>query len=458
MTDRLPDLRNSVGCYAKIDGHYFLDARTGKHGPSPPLLGYNASALFGVVHRIAGCEPENTVEGVSEPPLFSASEKIRQEIETEILNQFPDAISNLNEMGRDRALAAVSHYLPIQLKISRSKQISGEPLPASYHLETPTTDSAIELQRELKQAGILVDQRGSTIEFRLHLGFRVEQSTEFWRRMANTFAELGADSATSAALSPLSEADIEEAINTNHANYEFHSAFLKRKKNSNYDPNATLELPKTFDLANWFSAQPLTQKHPDLRMLRISEVEYPSFRERILKMQTEIYEPARQSPPEEFDMLFRTGRAIGILILEQEAIVGMSFAGPLASFTNERGVLDDPFLAHPDVFYSMDLTVVPRFQKGLGKILKQAVVLQAVQDGVTAIHGRNRDRVARGMWAINLSLGSYLLKLLPDDYPDQDPYRDCFYYRCPLLWNLDSSNSESLADLDLNLPKLVNGF
>ena len=116
---------------------------------------------------------------------------------------------------------------------------------------------------------------------------------------------------------------------------------------------------------------------------------------------------------------------LAMLILDRDRIVAMAFAGPLRLFADTRGVADDPCFCDPTVVYMLDLTVAPEYRGRLGRVLKQAITMLAVTRGVTAIHGRNRDRAAAGMWAINLALGSYATQYLVDDYPDSEPYRDC---------------------------------
>ena len=185
----------------------------------------------------------------------------------------------------------------------------------------------------------------------------------------------------------------------------------------------------------------------DLEIVVLDRDSYQQHRENILAMQRATYEPARQTPPEEFDLLFASKNPLGLLVLSEQQIVAMSFAGRLSVFDQERGVTSDPFHEDQSVYYNMDLTVAPRFRGGLGKTMKQAMILLAIENGVMAIHGRNRDRLARPMWAINLSLGSFELQLLTDDYPDEGPYRDCIYYRCPLDWpNANPQEVDMITD------------
>jgi hypothetical protein len=161
---------------------------------------------------------------------------------------------------------------------------------------------------------------------------------------------------------------------------------------------------------------------------------WSQFRRHVAEMQTRTYEPSRQTAIEKFDALIDDPHGFGLIVLMIDEVAGMVFVGPLELFPDERGTLDDPFRSDRHTMYTLDLTVAPDYRGSLGRIMKQAVTLMLVTTGHNAIHGRNRDRLAGGMWAINLGLGSYELKRLIDDYPDQNPYRDCIYYRCPLRW------------------------
>jgi hypothetical protein len=151
-------------------------------------------------------------------------------------------------------------------------------------------------------------------------------------------------------------------------------------------------------------------------------------------MQELVYEPARQTAIEKFDVLMDDKFGYGLLVLLDKQIAGMVFIGPLELFPEERGTQDDPFRSDRHTMYTLDLTIAQEFRGSLGKMMKQAITLMTVAEGHSAIHGRNRDRLARGMWAINLGLGSFETKRLLNDYPDQHAYRDCIYYRCPLRW------------------------
>lgn len=194
------------------------------------------------------------------------------------------------------------------------------------------------------------------------------------------------------------------------------------------------EVPSRFK-ATVFLKTAFENRDLDLRPVIVDASNYQEFRQQILDMQIQVYEPTRRSPPEEFDMLFASENPLAIVVLDDDCIAAMVFAGRLALFRQERGVSTDPFVNDPSVYYSMDLTVDEKYRGGMGILMKQAMVMLAIDNGVAALHGRNRDRLAAGMWAINLSLGGYELQHLPDDYPDAEQHRDCIYYRSPLKWS-----------------------
>jgi hypothetical protein len=177
---------------------------------------------------------------------------------------------------------------------------------------------------------------------------------------------------------------------------------------------------------------------PDIReeaeLVLLDRDVWGAYRERVHELQQAVYEPARQTSLRTFDSLFRDDYGFGILVDIDGHVAGMACAGPIALFPRERGTLQDPQRLDRHVLYPLDLTVAPAYQGVLGTFLKRAMVLLAVSKGHCAFHGRNRDRLAGAMWAINLSLGSYQIRHLQNDYPDSHRFRDCIYYCCPLRW------------------------
>lgn len=265
--------------------------------------------------------------------------------------------------------------------------------------------------------------------FALNLAYRKKHADLFWDRLEM-------------ALQRISKPTLSKPLNINDINdpdqlYEYHRALNFAK--------STGKSPEHFGAMNFLRVG-LDAKCKHLNVQQITKTNYHQFRQRILDMQTATYEPTRRTSAEEFDMLFNSENPLAIVVTDKKAIVAMVFAGRLGLFKQHGGVKKDPWVNDPTVYYSVDLTVVPEYRGGTGRLLKQALVMLAIDNGVTAIHGRNRDRLAAGMWAINLSLGSYELQHLENDYQDDEPFRDCIYYRCPLRWQ-NKRDARTVASL-----------
>jgi hypothetical protein len=291
--------------------------------------------------------------------------------------------------------------------------------------------------------------------FQLNLAYRNNILALFWRRFHKLMRAFIDHSEPTMAFPGPSELGQE----TDHeVLYDFHRRLLELKLRR--------RLPGVGE-AKRFLADRLAGFGQTLVPAVLDGANYSSFRAQILQIQAEVYEPTRRTPAEEFDMLFDSPNPTALVLLDGVQIAAMAFAGRLSLFTQERGVASDPFVNDRNTYYSVDLTIAEPFRGGLGMILKQALVLLAMEHGVTAIHGRNRDHFARGMWAINLSMGSYELQRLQNDYPDELPHRDCIYYRCPLQWggwladrlqNVPTTDVEKhLQEIMASLPNVIHG-
>jgi hypothetical protein len=226
--------------------------------------------------------------------------------------------------------------------------------------------------------------------------------------------------------------------------YRYHSHLIDLKRRAALGQGLTvaqtLESLQAFmppDLQGMAQLQLLTQDN------------WPKFRLATDRLQKMIYEPARQTSLSTFDPLFQDPYGYGLLVLVDGEIVGMASAGPLILFPNERGTNQDSQRENRHILYPVDLTVTERYRGALGTYLKRGMAMIGLAAGHHAFHGRNRDRLAAAMWAINLSLGSYQIRHLPDDYPDTLPHRDCIYYRCPLTWTNSRVAIESTQGIDM---------
>lgn len=277
--------------------------------------------------------------------------------------------------------------------------------------------------------GLLFYSAGShTARFRLNLAFGDEELQLLWQQLDQCLTE--ATSENSEPGSATAAIELKPRIEPQKI-YDLYAKMALQKSGARPLDEADIRS---------FIAQNMEE---EVNIVFLDKNNYPDYRARIVQMQSEVYEPARQTPPEEFDLLFKDDSSIeacAILVLRNERIIGMGLCGPLHNFQQERGVTSDPFFETPNIFYMVDLTIEESFRgAGLGRTIKSAIAMLAKSKGVVAIHGRNRDRMARGMWAINLSNGSYEIQHLVDDYPDNEKHRNCIYYRSPLAWNDERS-------------------
>lgn len=171
-------------------------------------------------------------------------------------------------------------------------------------------------------------------------------------------------------------------------------------------------------------------------LVQINKQNFEHYRGAILDIQRKNYEPSRQTSIDKFYEAARSPRGIALGLIKNGVLEGIVFAAPLKHFELERGVRNDPYYHDERVLYMLDTTVNEHLRgEGLGRFLKYAVAAFSMISGVTRLHGRNRDRLAASMMAINLSLGAYELQYIPEDYPDYEDFRDVFYYTTPLSWD-----------------------
>ncbi|MEM7452893.1 MAG: hypothetical protein AAF456_00935 [Planctomycetota bacterium] len=451
------NLRRSFGPYLSLDeDNYLFDA---SERSTPLWLGYNASPLFGML-QFSECWSGND---------SSQMELVRNAFQQLLLRSGNDASCAAVDGIKQLAPAALLYHYICQSVLEQyadeyraaaatvekefdallqknsallqSPAIDSSALKFSFDVESPAV--ADQFEAASYQAGIHLTRSANRFLFQLNLAYRPEQMRCFWQQM-NRLVEDFQGSWTHEAVEISNPAAIE-------ATYRFHELLIRSKSQQQFSQ---------LDAIEYLNSQ-LKRFGHGLVPVVLTAANYAQYRPAILQMQQDVYEPVRRSPPDEFDMLFESGTALAIAVIdnrvEQTRIIAMSFAGRLGLFTQERGVNEDPFLDDHSTYYSMDLTIDENFRGGLGRVMKQAMVLLALKNGVGGMHGRNRDRLARGMWAINLSLGSFELQHLEDDYPDEGPHRDCIYYRCPFQWP-DSLSDDQLREVVQSIPGMVNGF
>ncbi|TWT47830.1 aminotransferase class III-fold pyridoxal phosphate-dependent enzyme [Botrimarina hoheduenensis] len=382
----------------------------------------------------------------------SAASVVRGYIQASVIDQFHDELLAMESENRQRLTDLVER----QGDRVRAPRVQG----MSFAFDLDSADEVGRFVAQRFQHGLLYYPAGAkTARFRMNLGFAAADRDLFWSQLEealdSTFAE-----ASDAAIGAPADTRTRGAASY----YQVHSELIEAKldllhegkRPAVHDALALVER----HVATAYPAETLT-------VVRLEAAKYPAHRDRIVAMQEAVYEPTRRSSAEEFDALFAGENPLALAVLKGDRIVAMAFAGPLARFDYMRGVKDDPSHDDPTVHYAMDLTIDEQFRGGLGRAMKQAMTLLALATGVSALHGRNRDRMAAGMWSINLSLGAYVSQYLPRDYPDQERYRDCLYYRAETAWSAPIDLASGIeaplgpAHLDAafvrrNLPVLVN--
>ena len=349
---------------------------------------------------------------------ISVASLIRGYIQASVVDQFEDTIGAMETANRQR-LASLAEKYPDAIQRPRVKGMS-----FAFDLEPP--EKIAELVGRRFEHGLLYYPAGKrTARFRFNLSFRDAETELFWDQLDAALQATLHDDAPE----PKS---IAVTIASPEPRFAFHEQWVASKLErlrGNTDGAAPASIAfLQSEIALRWPDQPLSVTLLDAAQFFHISRSHPG------PLQEATYEPVRRSPAEEFEQLFASNRPLGVVVMHDDEIAGMAFAGPLGLFTQERGVEVDPHRNDPHVAYMLDLTVIPDFRRGLGTLLKQTITWLAQEAGYTAIHGRNRDRLAAGMWSINLSLGAFETRHLPDDYPDNHTYRDCFYYRLPTTW------------------------
>jgi len=275
--------------------------------------------------------------------------------------------------------------------------------------------------------GLLYYPAGNqTLRFRLNTAFGQKDLDFLFERLDAICAELFLKNES--VLPQFAETDNLEAQDL----YDWHELllFTKLSKASGIK----------FDSKDIFkSVNRLLSKSADLAQVELIEINssnFLEFRDNIIQLQKDVYEPARQTDIEKFEhtVLDKNSLCLG-LINKQKKLKGIAFAGPLGLYPLERGVRMDPHFDDRDSLYMLDVTIDARLQKtGLGRSLKYALSIMAISKGIKRIQGRNRDRLAGPMLNINLSLGAIEQNYMREDYPDFESHRDVFYYTTQVDW------------------------
>ena len=469
------DLRHSFGPFLALRGSgYLIDASSRSR---KPLLGFNASPLFGLAHQVGTgtLDRSSDEDRMLKTALLELANRCQSHLvdrlEPRRLEQLAQAVNQANA-SRDLVSRTYITLSVLDQYIDQLEQISARinselqqltpqfaDLLAGYRaeglqfeLEFQETSQLERFHRRRFDFGIDFDVVGQAARFGWVLAGDQQALDLLWQQLKKLLQSTRGESVETAETPLCPPPSLEQ-------NYRFAEWMLA----SHHRPGA----PAPPDVANQRTVaylQSSLERRSDgmeLETIILNPGSYPVYRDQVLSLQTDIYEPARQTSAEEFDAIFQSAHPVALLLLAEGRIVGMGLAGPISQFPQVRGVASDPFRTDSGTLYMVDVTVREEYRGGLGKLIKQAITLLAQQRGFRAIHGRNRDRLARGMWSINLSLGSFELQHLVDDYPDEGEFRDCLYYRCPLQWtsaNMASDPTRSEREQRLvQLPEIIHG-
>ena len=185
---------------------------------------------------------------------------------------------------------------------------------------------------------------------------------------------------------------------------------------------------------------------------------FSKYDDLIQELQKISYEPARQTGRKSFERTASSTFGLSLVLESKKAqsknreLKAISFSSLPQDHPLISGVRRDPYFSDGESLYALDTTVHPDHRSlGLGRPMKYALAILAMNRGVQRIQGRNRDRVAASMLSINLSLGAYEQCYLKEDYLDFGTYRDVIYYTSPLQWKKTPPHLSDRIDAPLGL-------
>lgn len=173
----------------------------------------------------------------------------------------------------------------------------------------------------------------------------------------------------------------------------------------------------------------------------VDKSNFSKFRQQIIDLQKEVYEPLRQTPIESFEKAINDPHALALVIENQGKLLAIAFSSRPKLQSSESAIVLDPYYNDEQTLYMIDVTVKPQSAvKVSGKEVKYALAALALAKGIARINGKNRDHLAAKMMTINVSLGALELFYRPEHYNDNLQGRDLFYYTTNLKWNKERAN------------------
>ncbi len=173
-----------------------------------------------------------------------------------------------------------------------------------------------------------------------------------------------------------------------------------------------------------------------VELAHINKNNFEQHKDEIQSLQEKIYEPERQTSLEIFKKAVSTTGGIGLALYKNNKIVGLAICSQMKNFPLEKVLRRDKNFNDEKTSYVLDITIDKSISgNAIGRYLKYAITALSYTNSTKRINGRNRYRMAKGMIKINLSLGAREIFYIPEDYRDENPYRDCIYYTVENEWN-----------------------
>lgn len=350
---------------------------------------------------------------------FSVASALRGYAHAVSLDQCQERILKLHDATVSRLHALIKDHSDV---LSRPR-VNG----LAFAFDLPTSELMNKFVEYRFKHGLMFYPAGDrTLRFRLNTAFKASDLDFLFMQLDNITNELF----NKKAITPVEFVEVDHS--PSQELYEWHelltSTKLDQAKNKKINKEAIFE-----KISNLIQYKTKDQK---LNLVQISNDNYKNYRSQIEKIQMDVYEPARQTDIELFDITVQTENSVCLGLTDEKGkLQGIAFAGPLHLYPLERGLRQDPNFNNPYCLYMLDVTVRPEIQtSGLGKSLKYALYTFALTKNVKRIQGRNRDRLASAMLSINLSLGAIEQNYISEDYPDFESFRDVFYYTTKLQW------------------------
>ena len=166
---------------------------------------------------------------------------------------------------------------------------------------------------------------------------------------------------------------------------------------------------------------------------RLNAQNWAQWREPILLLEAQIYEPSRQDTPETLEGIICDGHGVSLAAVEGDRLAGFCLGAPLGHFAPVRGPAEDPGRGSAPAPDGAGTQGGAHYRgQGIGRELKLRQIEAARSEGFRSVCGRNRAGLAQAMWRLNTSLGARAVHIIEKDYQDGIEPDICIYYHMAL--------------------------